>query len=128
MPPAPPGGGSEPPSAASVDQFKKVKGCLERLLKGLAVASPNEKEIASDTRTAVSEIKQLAKLQKPLFPSQADAVEDSASELVVAVKAVLVARKTSANELATAKGKLAQCIETVRNQCIRSLGPNANLK
>jgi len=73
----------------------------------------------------VSEIKQLAKLQKPRYPSESDAVEDSASELVVAVKGVLVARKTGANELGTAKAKLAQCIEQVRNQCLRSLGPNA---
>jgi len=77
----------------------------------------------------VSEIKQLAKLQKPRYPSESDAVEDSASDLVVAVKGVLVARKPghSAGELTTAKTKLAQCVEQVRNHCLRALGRNANV-
>lgn len=130
-PPPPPkpaasGGGAatgEAPPMATLDQFKKVKGCLEKLLKGLASAQPNEKEIAQDTRVAVSEIKLLAKLQKAKYPEAANDVEDSASELVVAVKAVLVARKTGGAELQTAKSKLAQCIDQVRNQCVKVLGP-----
>jgi len=63
-PQGPPKGADEAPSQTAIDQFKKVKGCLEKLLKGIISGSASEKDIATDTRITVQEIKNLAKNSK----------------------------------------------------------------
>jgi len=130
MPKLPPQGppkasADEAPTQAAIDQFKKVKGCLEKLLKGIISGSATEKDIATDTRITVQEIKNLAKIQKPKYSDPCTEMEDSASELVVAVKGVLMAKKTqNASELNTSKQKLATVIDSIRTQATRTLGPN----
>jgi len=124
-PQGPPKGADEAPSQTAIDQFKKVKGCLEKLLKGIISGSASEKDIATDTRITVQEIKNLAKIQKIKYSDPCTEMEDSASELVVAVKGVLMAKKTqNASELNSSKQKLATVIDSIRTQATKTLGPN----
>jgi len=113
------------PSQAAIDQFKKVKACLEKLLKGIISGTATEKDIATDTRITVQEIKNLAKIQKVKYSDPCTEMEDSASELVVAVKGVLMAKKSqNTSELNTSKQKLATVIDSIRTQATKTLGPN----
>jgi len=113
------------PSQAAIDQFKKVKACLEKLLKGIISGTATEKDIATDTRITVQEIKNLAKIQKVKYSDPCTEMEDSASELVVAVKGVLMSKKSqNTSELNTSKQKLATVIDSIRTQATKPLGPN----
>jgi len=85
--------GGKGSTGANPEEVTETKNLLYSYLNKIDDVDGDEKQLATDTRLAVTVLKKLVVLTKLSLPSDSQKLEDNASRTVLCVKAVLAARQ-----------------------------------